>query len=395
VEFRDIERKILDDPKIKKNITKKIIKKDGTASFEVVELSKEFSYEHLIKIIRHYVGMENNTIFTSEQRMDKYKLDMDMTLESQKLFIEKQKLLNEKQKMDDELLKKMMENDSFKDLAKKIIEDRFANSKQEMENNGIDVLELKNDKIISKTEDIVIENNVTENKLTKILNPDNNVLMDYNLHRLKPQGRKIQKIDPNDSTKIIKVYDSMIYLLRSPENDGMNKCSLTTAIKKNMEYKGYRWNFVEHGEDENVAKIKPTEKKENKAFNESILRLNETKTKIIESFSSKSEVIKKFNLYPLKFDNIMKDNELLDNSYFVPYSNCPKDLLDEYDKSTARTIKSGNKYGCVKRIDPITKIETIFRSTDEVYKKLGFKSKTIKKAIENKNMYGGCLWEFC
>ena len=217
------------------------------------------------------------------------------------------------------------------------------------------------------------------------------------MNRMKPQGRKIQKIDPEDLAKIITIYDSMMYLIRSPENKDFKKSCLEKAIKNNTIYKGYRWNFVEKDDDPNISTAKPThiiKKAENQKY-EMVLQLNNTKTKIIDSAPTKKYFLEKFKISSNTLSRAIKNNKKIEDSYIVNYSDCPEKLLKTYKGTTTRKVNTANKLGPIKRIDPISKNEVIFDTFDEINVKLGFKRPTIKKAIENKTLHGGSLWIYC
>ena len=67
-------------------------------------------------------------------------------------------------------------------------------------------------------------------------------------------------------------------------------------------------------------------------------------------------------------------------------------MLEKYDKPVNRIISTHAKQ--IKQINPINKQIIIFNSLNEIYIKLGHASKSIKDAIENKTMLGGCTWEY-
>ncbi len=74
----------------------------------------------------------------------------------------------------------------------------------------------------------------------------------------KPLGRKVQKIDINNINNVIKVYNSMAYAIKAPENKNFNKTCIQDAIKYNRPYRGFRCDYVENGQNENISKIKPS-----------------------------------------------------------------------------------------------------------------------------------------
>jgi len=185
----------------------------------------------------------------------------------------------------------------------------------------------------------------------------------------------------------------MIYLLRSPENNGYQKSSLQLAIKNNKIYKGFRWNFVKKGNDPNISNILPTVNLKTKSpIISSILKLNSTKTEIVESFYTKHFLWKELKIGKDRIKKIIENNELYNNNYYIEYLKCPKELLVKYNKPINRIIPSHSK--AIKQINPITNEIIIFNTLSELYIKYGFCSSTIIDAIENKTIYGGFLWDY-
>jgi hypothetical protein len=223
-------------------------------------------------------------------------------------------------------------------------------------------------------------------------NIDDHTNVNLNLKERAPLGQKIQKIDPDNLKNIIKIYPSMVYALRAPENNGFNKSSIQSAIKKNGIYKGFRWNFVKKDQDPTISIAEPTKEFSKPSIRYTIIQLNKDKTEIIETFYTKDFTAKHLNIGKTRMKNIIKDCTLYNNSYFVEIHNCPKELLDSYDKPINRIIPTNSKQ--IKQIHPITKQVVIFNSLLEIYNKLGISSKTILGAIENKTIYNGSIWEF-
>jgi hypothetical protein len=400
--FRDVEKNILSDKMIMKNMCKKQIKTNGTGSKEVVELSNTFTYANLLAIVKKYVNEGINTTLNSTQLLEKQKMDL------------------EKQKIENELLLEILKNDTHSDMIKPLIAHFFpdlikniaSNINKEKIREQIEEqikeqikedtkkeikeevkMQVKNE--IKKQEKEIAKKQLKETeKNIKIINPNNDIILDVNRNSRKPAGRKIQKIDPNDLTKVIKVYDSMMYLMRSPENIRFKKACIEKALKKNLIYKDYRWCFVEKDEDPQISHAKPTVA--SKIIDvDIILQLNDTKTKILTSFPTKKEAKKNLGITIDKLNQILQNGTKQYNYYLVRYSDCPKALLDKFDGSTIRTVKAANSLGPIKKIDPITKDEIIFNTFEEIDIRLGHRRTTIQKAIENKTLWGGSIWEYC
>jgi hypothetical protein len=354
--FREVEENILKDPVIVKNLCKKIIKVNGHKSKEVVQLSDSFNYDQLLAIVKKHVSNGNVNALNPVQVLEKQKLDL------------------ESKKLDHELLLSILNNGKFTSDVQKILENVLSKTMQNtLENSSSEKTEIKskqveNSQILSNTFGVSVKGE-------------------------KPRGKKIQKIDPVDLTKVIKVYDSMIYLLRSPENDGFQNVEIRNAIKESTLYKGFRWNFIEKGDDPSISTIKETVFTECKPNSRTVFQLNSTKTEILDSFGTKKSLEKILGLTKKKLYKIISNDIKFNDSYFVEYNNCSKELLNKYDNPINTGIES--LLYKIKQINPITKDVIIFKSLNEINVKLGLSSYKINEAIKNKTILGGSFWEYC
>ena len=347
-EFRHIEMDILSDTDIVKNLYREEI--NGHRSQECILLSDNFNYNQIIYIVKKYVDKIKG--FTNEQLIEKQRLDL------------------EKQKLEYEMIIKLMNDDRYTDIVK-----------NKLENFNFKTFTEKQIEIIKRP---------LEEDETNIPNHQSNITTE--LFTRAPKGRKIQKINPNNF-KDFKVYDSMIYVLRANENIGFQKSSLQVAIRDNRIYKGWRWNFVEKDEDPNIVNIQPTENYETKAsIISTILQLNKDKTEIINTFHTKDFLAKELNLSKPKMKKIIQNEELHNDYYYIEHHKCSEELLKNYKKEINRKVPTNSIQ--IKQIHPITKEIVIFNSLTEIYIKFGVSSSTIKKAIENKLLNNGYLWEY-
>jgi len=393
--FREVEESILSDSTIKKYLHRQPI--NGHMPQEVVLLTDEFNYNQLLSIVKHYVSQ---IIFLTPSQL----------LEKQKLDLEKQKLDLEKQKLDYNIIYNVLNNELYVDTVKEILNNNLAillqnnqsnyniNTNNSIIKNNITIREPIIEPIIEpileqSIQPIVDDTNIRSLETNETQNPNYNMTINLKIKGRNPMGQKIQKIDPDNIKNIIKVYDSMIYLLRSPENNGYQKSSIQTAIKTNKKYKGYRWNFVKKGDDPNISNVLPTVNFKSKIpIRSSILKLNSTKTEIIESFYTKDFLWKELKISKKKLQKIIENNELYNNYYYIEYLKCPNELLVKYNKPINRIIPAHSK--AIKQINPITNEVIIFNTLSELYIKYGFCSTTIIYAIENKTIHGGFLWDY-
>jgi prophage antirepressor-like protein len=361
VDYQTVESNILIN--VKPHIYKEPI--NNHVSKEVVQLSNNFNYKQLRGIVVHCV---NTTDFLSPlEILEKQKLDN----ESQKLDNESQKLNNESQKLN--IIQELLNNG---EPLKNII-DLFSHN-----NTNTDVLSspIKKEQEQEKQE-------LEENKQTDTVNVSKQIINSQVFFKgKKPRGQKIHKIDPNNLQNIIKTYDSMVYLLRSPECYGYNKSGILKAISDSRIYKGYRWNFI------NKETMPTVEYKSSTPIRDAILQLNETKDSIIETFTTKDEAAKILGIAKLSMRNIIKNQEKHNNYYYIEYSKCPLNIIEKYDNPIfgINSIRAKK----IKQINPITNTYIFFNNLNEIQLKLGISSKTIINSINNKTVHAGSLWEF-
>ena len=163
-------------------------------------------------------------------------------------------------------------------------------------------------------------------------------------HQFK-RGKRIQMIDPDNLNTIVKVYNCMMEVLQDGSNSNYNKHSILYAIKNNTVYKGYRWLFVEHTENHLIVNnIKPTQNshKVDLIYN-CIIELNKDKTKIIETYSGITKLKNKLKLNLNRVHKIIDEKLIYNNSYYIKYEDCPKELLDKYNKPLSCRINSKRK----------------------------------------------------
>lgn len=180
-------------------------------------------------------------------------------------------------------------------------------------------------------------------------------------------------------------------LLRSPENEGFMKSRIQDAIKRNIVYKDFRWNYVDSNSDPNISNILPTV--EIKHNNTGIVcKLNMTKTAIITTYPNKTILAKELQHNIRTVRRIVDNQELCGEYYYVLYNKCPKELIDKYDKPINKHNPSYAKK--IKRIDPVTNQITLYNSLSELCTKMTISNPKILKAIETKTIYKGYMWNF-
>ncbi len=198
-DFRETEENILKDPIIVKNLCKESIKINGKKSKEVVQLSDKFTYEQLLTIVKKHVDNDCDNFLTPVQMLEKQKLDLEY------------------KKLDHELLLYILKSNKYSSKVQKIIEEVLPKT---LQNISININQNK-----EPIEDRQLDKKETQNS-DRVINSETKV------KERSPKGRKLQKIDPDNLETIVKVYDSMVYALRDPENKGFQKSGIQEAIKK-------------------------------------------------------------------------------------------------------------------------------------------------------------------
>jgi hypothetical protein len=307
-----------------------------------------------------------------------------LDLEKQKLDLEKEKIDLEKRKIlqNDDNKNIIIDNNinaqTLEDIIKKIFQENFT---------GINTA---NQQIKTKDHKAESESG-SKTKINETQNSIDNAPFNIKLSSKTKTGQKIRKIDPDNLKHIIKVYDSMAYVMRDLENKGFTKTGIQDAIKSNKLYKDFRWNYVKSGEDPNICDIPQTQKCR-KLNVETIIQLNSTKTEILDSFCTLGTLSEKLGIGSVRLNNIIANNKKYNEHYYIRLSNCPQDLLDKYKKPINKFIYKNSKR--IKQINPITKEIVIFDSLFDIYRKYGIPNITIIKAINDKVVCNGFLWEY-
>jgi hypothetical protein len=191
---------------------------------------------------------------------------------------------------------------------------------------------------------------------------------------------------------VIQVYDSMIHVLRSNDGVKYSKGCIQQAIKNNTLYKGFRWSFVEKDEDPNISKVQTTNVNTSSRITEPIVKMNESKTEIIDIYNSQEECFLNNGLTKSKLRELIINNTLYHNVYFLKITNCNQKILHKYNINNS-LFKKQTKSKSIIAINPLTKEEILFKTISEIPIKLGGTECSINSAIKNKTIYNGYYWK--
>jgi prophage antirepressor-like protein len=339
--YRNVERNILNDITIQEHKYKDKLE-TGHTSNEVVLLSQDFTYEQLVEIVKQHVNKYD--FLTPSQLLEKQKLDLI------------------------ELLTK--NGESLCNITKVfetplIIEQKVLNE------------QLPTSSVITQ------QNLFTE---TVRLHPV------YNVNTLKPNnGKSIQKIDPNNLTRIVQLYKNMETLMEHNKYDCFSETGIRDAIKNNRIYKRYRWMFVDNDKDPMVIhNIQPTVQSKKAGCN-IILELNKQKTMITNHYMSLNVSQQTLQMSVLQIKKLISNKTLYNDHYYIYLDDCTHELLQTYDNNLFKYVpKCAVK---VKAINPETNEEIIFPSLSHAYKFCKVHHKTVRKAIDDKKILNGYYWK--
>jgi prophage antirepressor-like protein len=326
-EFRNVERNILNDKVIQENKFKDKLD-TGHISNEVIKLSNAFTYNQLVEIVEKHIN--NHNFLTPRQLLEKQKLD--------------------------------------------IIESLIKNGEK-----LTDIINVFSTPLtITQNTPNIIENEKKEE--TKDI-----ITIRHNY------GRHIQKIDPNNLTRIVKLYKNMETLMEEKKYDVFSETGVREAIKNNTIYKKYRWMFVDNDKDPMIVhNIQPTVVSK-KGGCTVILELNNDKSAITRHFISLNVLFFELKISKHSIKRIIVNKKLYNNHYYIYLDECPRELLDKYDTKVFNYVPKGAVK--VKCIHPETKEEQIFPSLTHAYKFCKVHHKTIYKAINEKTILNGYYWE--
>jgi phage anti-repressor protein len=375
--YREIEQYILTNKDIKKNLYKEKI--NNVMPKEIVKLSEYFNYEQLINIIQD--SIKTNIYLTPVQLLEKQKMDLVNRL------------------LDNGYNPNLFENFTINIITKHEVE--LKNNNNYCNQNKINTDEIINNfyknttapenELINEPETKNANELINESAAESVTEPEIEFNNNFSFKIKNTRGRKIQKINPNNLNVVVQVYDSMIHVLRSNDGVKYSKGCIQHAIKYNTLYKGFRWCFVEKNEDPNISKAKPTTNKINR-ITEPIVKINESKTEIIDIYNNQEECFLNNGLTKAKLKELILNNTLFHNIYFCKISDCDPEILHKYNISNT-LFKKQTKSKSIIAINPLTKEEIIFKTISEIPIKLGGTSCSINSAIKNKTIYNGYYWK--
>ena len=206
---------------------------------------------------------------------------------------------------------------------------------------------------------------------------------------------EIYQYQPSDLS-LVKRHNSQIELQREKPNISLN--SLRNAIKNNTIYLDYRWVSVKRGEE---PVVQPTKKSVIKSHDtvKYIVRLNDSKTKILNAFASARDGIeymkREHNIKSTvhSFNRAITTGGLQFGFFWNYFDSCSAEMQKEFlSHSSLPTYSNPLGITIVKRCPTTGSTIDSFHSKMEVFKMCGISTTKLNKLLENGEVYQGYSW---
>ena len=231
----------------------------------------------------------------------------------------------------------------------------------------------------------ILENIIIENT-TQPLEPPKSKPNSY--------SPKVQIYNPNDLTKVVKVFDSITEATREIKDSSYTH--IKYADRHRTIYKNYRWHLVSCTE-KNLYESKPIgqtvdSKQRRTGF---VAQLNLEKTKVLKVFRLQKEVADECNTHTSLICTAIRYGSVLCGSNWIIWDDLDEQLKTEFlQTNELPKITNKSKGSRVQQINPQTReLVREFPSITDATKEMKISTKTIKKSSEEEIPMNGWLWK--
>lgn len=210
------------------------------------------------------------------------------------------------------------------------------------------------------------------------------------------KGRKIQKYTPEG--QLLQTYTGISNAIRTEIEDNLSETGLRFALKKAIEYRGFRWVYLERDlPDNTVQDIGDNNTTIRRIPIDLIAMLDIDNKYIIDVFRNQREaansrhLITTFSVY-----NSIKKNVLCKGHHFNFFSKCTEEQKNKYmENNTLPETDRHFNAKRIKQINPITnEVMAIHNSMSDIRLKFQIGQGTIKKVILANEVYKSFLWAY-
>jgi hypothetical protein len=262
--------------------------------------------------------------------------------------------------------------------------DRLGNNNAPLQNT----FTPNNDVLLTLMEKIENLEKTNKEILEKLNGPTNKTTTNFG-EPLVTLGPRLQKINP-ETMNLLKVYESVTECLNE-SNNTLRASGLKKAIKENTVYNGYRWMYVDRNKDpnilENVQKTKVT-RLQNLGY---IAKVNIDKTKILNVYlDRKTAAIENGYQSSSALDNPVKNGTIANGYIYMLYQNCDDNIREDFEENVGEVILYKDGIG---RYDSHNNLVNEFRSKEDCCLFLKMSDKTLRKALETKQLYNNYYYK--
>jgi phage anti-repressor protein len=243
---------------------------------------------------------------------------------------------------------------------------------------------------------IIIESNnkeiqeIIENTIDDLISP----VLEPPVSKPNSYSPKVQIYDPNDITKVVNVFDSIMEATRNVEESSYS--NIKYAARHKTIYKGYRWNLVINS-DPNPFEPKDIGKSvhSNEKRSGFVAMLDLNKTKIIKVFELQKQAAEYLSTHKSLICNAIRYGSPFGGYFWSYLDDIDKTIIDEYLKENELPIVNKKSKGTVvQQINPHTDmLEREFPSITDAMKEVKISAKTIKRSSLEDISIGGWKWK--
>ena len=263
---------------------------------------------------------------------------------------------------------------------------QFSKEREKM----ITLVMNENDKIMKqKYQDMLLNLDKIQNINIKV---DNNILVD---EKTPDSNRRVYKYNKSDLKNPIDTFNSLKEASRSLNNHNLHDYHIRNACLKNILFCDFRWFYVDNSTKlpESIPDTVEEDKKQKKRFG-LVAQINEVKDKIINVYPSQTVASNTLNIPTCTITHAITSGIKSRNFYWKMYDDCGIILQETFSGELPIKNRKHTSSKGVQKIDPSTDeiIET-YESIQVVCSKYKTSHKTIHTLNNNGNIYRGFKWK--
>lgn len=206
--------------------------------------------------------------------------------------------------------------------------------------------------------------------------------------------RVVYQYDVSNLSTPIKTYNSLRQAARSLNNPNFYDYHIRDASNSNTVFADYRWLYLDGENDKPPAELPPTQEEPSSSRNTGVIaQINKENTQIINVFASQKDAEKETKIHNSQISIGVSTGKIKSGFIWKLYEDCSTDLKSTYQGIIPEPKRTTTCSKVVQRIDPDTNqiLETYHCIQDicSVYKCC---HKSINKASKSGDIFKGYKW---